>query len=160
MTNQIISDFDGLYLKGVDWRQVKFIGVPSLNIIQYIYDTYVTLNQVYIDENGKKMRDYYDATLPIEVLFDQIVEGMEVAEAGRCLCNKNKIVQKSYFFIIQTGRYKEACIKWNPKAMRNQLWLIFKEHFSKAHSENRNIEQATSQVSGFTNAVVYKANKG
>ena len=42
--------------------------------------------------------------------------------------------------------------------MGNQLWPIFKSHFSKAHRENRHIEKATAQVSGFTNAAVYEEN--
>ena len=42
--------------------------------------------------------------------------------------------------------------------MGNQLWPIFKAHFSKAHHENCHIEQATAQVSGFANAEIYEAN--
>ena len=42
--------------------------------------------------------------------------------------------------------------------MENQLWPIFKTYFSKAHCENRHINQTTAQVSGFSNAAVYKAN--
>ena len=83
---------------------------------------------------------------------------MEVVEAASFLYNKNQIVQKSYLLILQTGKYKEACIKWNRKAMENQLWPIFKSHLSKAHHENRHIKQATAQVSGFANAAVSEEN--
>ena len=73
---------------------------------------------------------------------------------------KNKMVQKAYLLIIQTGDYKEACIKWNHKAMGNQLWPILKEHLYKVHNENRQIKQATDQVSGFANAAVYEEKNG
>ena len=81
LTKKIVRAFDGLYLKIIKRRHVKFLGVPSLDIIQHLYYNYGMLNQVDIDDNGKKMRKHYDPTLPIEVLFDQIKEGMEVAEA-------------------------------------------------------------------------------
>ena len=70
LTKQIISAFGGLYLKGIKIRHVKFLRVPSLDIIQHLYNNYVTLNQVDIDDNEKKMREHYKPTLPIEVLFD------------------------------------------------------------------------------------------
>ena len=82
LTKKIISTFDGLYLKGIERRQVKFLGVPSLNIIQYIYDIYGTLNRVDIYDNGKKMSKHYYPNLPIEVLSDKIEEGMEVVESA------------------------------------------------------------------------------
>ena len=160
LTKQIVRAFDGLYLKVIKIRHVKFLGVPSLDIIQHLYKSYGTINQVDIDDNEKKMSKHYDSTLPIEVLFDKIEEGMEVAEAASFSYNKNQILQKSYLLIIQTGKYKESCIEWNGKAMGNLLWPIFKAHLSKAHSENLHIEQATSQVSGFANAAVYESNNG
>ena len=106
LTNQIISAFGGLYLKGIETRHVKFLGVPSLDIIQHLNDNYGTLNQVDIDENDKKMSEHYDSTLPIEVLFDKNEEGVEVAEAASCPYNKNQIVQKAYLLILQKGKYK------------------------------------------------------
>ena len=44
--------------------------------------------------------------------------------------------------------------------MGNQVWPIFKAHFSKAHQENLHIEQATAQVMGSANAAVYEENNG
>ena len=49
------------------------------------------------------MSKHYDPKLPIEVLFDLIKEGMEVAEAASCTHKKNLIVQKAYLIIPQTG---------------------------------------------------------
>ena len=52
------------------------------------------------------MIKHYDPTLPIEVLFDQIEEGMEVAKSESFPYNKNRIVKKSYLLVIQTCKYK------------------------------------------------------
>ena len=68
LNKQTISAFESLYLKGIKRRHVKFLGVLSLNIIQHLYKNYGTLNQVGIDDNDKKMSEYYNPTLPIEVL--------------------------------------------------------------------------------------------
>ena len=76
LTEKIINAFDGLYLKGIEIRHVKFLGVPLLDIIQHLYDNYGTLNQVDINDNYNKMSEHYDPPLPIEVLFDQIEEGV------------------------------------------------------------------------------------
>ena len=53
LTKKIISAFDGLYLKGIERRYVKFLGVPSINIIQHLYGNYGILNQVDMDDNEK-----------------------------------------------------------------------------------------------------------
>ena len=100
LTKQIISAFGGFYLKGIKRRHEKFLGVSLLNIIQHLYNNYVTLNQVDIDDNDREMRKYYDPTLPIEVMFDQIEEVMEVTEAASCPYNKNQILQKAYSLIL------------------------------------------------------------
>ena len=55
LAKQITSASDSLYLKGIERRQVKFLGIPSLNIIQHLYYNYVMLNQVDIYYNEKKM---------------------------------------------------------------------------------------------------------
>ena len=78
LTKQIISDFDCLYLKGIERRHIKFLGVLSLDIGQHLYDNNGMLNQVGSDDNDNKMSKHYDPTLPIKVLFDQIEEGTEV----------------------------------------------------------------------------------
>ena len=76
LTKQIMSDFNVLYPKGIERRYVKFLGLPSLHIIQHLYDNNDTLNQVDIDHNENKMSEHYNPTLPIKVLFDEIEEGM------------------------------------------------------------------------------------
>ena len=88
LDKQIISDFDGLYLKGIERRHVRFLRVPSINIIQHIYNFYDTFNEGDIDDNDTKLSKNYESTLPNEVLFGQIEEGMEVAEAASCPYNK------------------------------------------------------------------------
>ena len=50
------------------------------------------------------MIKHYDQTLPIEVMFDQIEEGIEVVESASCPYNKNQILQKAYLLILQTGK--------------------------------------------------------
>ena len=40
------------------------------------------------------MSENYDPTLPIEVLFDQIEEGMEVSESASCPYKKIKLYKK------------------------------------------------------------------
>ena len=89
LTKQTISAFGGLYFKGIKRRHVRFLVVPLLDIIQYLYDNYGTINQFYIDDTDNKMSEHYDPTLPIEVLVDQIEDGMEVAEAASFPYNKN-----------------------------------------------------------------------
>ena len=109
LTKQITSAFGGLYIKGTKRRHVKFLGVPSLGIIQHLYDNYGTLNQVDIDENDKRMSEHCEPTLPIKVLFYQIEEGMEVAEASSCPYKKIKLYKKhTYLFLKQASTKKPA----------------------------------------------------
>ena len=55
LTKQTISDFYGIYLKGIERRNVKLLGVPSLEIHQNLYNSYGTLKKVDINDNAKKM---------------------------------------------------------------------------------------------------------
>ena len=109
LTKQITSAFNGLYLEGIERRHVKFLGVPSLDIIQHLCNNYGTLNQLYIDDDDKKMNKHYNPTLLIEVLFDQIEESMEVAEAESCSYKKIKIYKKhTYPFSKQVSTNKTS----------------------------------------------------
>ena len=48
------------------------------------------------------MIEHYNQTLPIEVMFDQIEEGIEVVESASCPYKKK--LQKAYLLILQTGK--------------------------------------------------------
>ena len=72
LTKKMISTFDSLYIIGTERIHIKFLWVPSIDIIQHLYNNYGTLNQVDIDDNDKKMSKHYDPTLPIKILFGQI----------------------------------------------------------------------------------------
>ena len=72
LTKKFSSAFNNLYLRGIERRHVKLLGVPFLDIIQHHYDNFGTLNQVDIDNNDKKMSKHYNPMLPIEVPFDKI----------------------------------------------------------------------------------------
>jgi hypothetical protein len=92
---------------------------------------------VYIEDNKAKMREPFDPTQPIDLLFDQIETTVEYANAGNRSYNPDQVISQAYLLLLQTGLYANACRDWCRHAILTQTWLNFKAHFAEAHRDLR-----------------------
>ena len=155
LKQQLITAFDDIYLSGLRNRHTGFAGLTLLTMLQHLYDSYGDLTPTELEDNDERMRSAYDATEPIETLYNQIEQAVDIAEAGQQPYTNAQILTRAYTLILQTGLLDDACRDWDDKTTTQKTWASFKVHFAKAHKKLRQ-QQATASKTGMhaANAVL------
>ena len=124
-------------------------------MLQHLYDSYGDLTPKELEDNDEHMRVTYDATEPIEILYNQIEQAVDIAEAGQHPYTNAQILTRAYTLIFQTGLMDDACSNWDDKPATQKTWAEFKVHFAKAHKKLRQ-QQSTASKTGMhaANAVL------
>jgi hypothetical protein len=94
------------------------------------------------------MKQPYNPNKPIETLFHQIEESINVANAADVPYTPSQIVAISYNLIFATGMFPEACREWRCRVTNTRTWHNFKADFAAAHQDYRD-SQLTSRQSGY-----------
>ena len=79
------------------------------------------------------MKESYDATEAVEVIFDQVEYAVEFADNAAKPYTDLHVLCVAFNFIFDTGHFTQACEKWEEKVTRDKNWVNFKLHFTKAH---------------------------
>jgi hypothetical protein len=120
-------------------------------MLVHLYTTYGRLTPADVQNNDAAMKQPYNPTKPIETLFHQIEESIDVANAAGAAYTPSQIVAISYNLIFATGMFPEACHKWRRRVTNTQTWRNFKADFAAAHQDYRD-SQLTSRQSGYQSA--------
>ena len=145
LKQQLISAFDDIYLKGISNRHTGFASLTLLRMLQHLYDTYGDLTPTELEDNDERMKAPYDVTAPIETLYDQIEQAVDIAEAGHQPYTNAQVLTRAYNIILQTGMFTDACREWRNKPRTEKTWEQFKVHFAKAHKDLRQHEDTASR---------------
>ena len=62
-----------------------------------------------LQEIDPKMKTPFDASLPIETLYDQIEDGIELADAEQTPYTEDQVVAFTYLLVFATGSFTDAC---------------------------------------------------
>ena len=85
-------------------------------MVKYLYENYGVITPEELEENDKRMRESYDQTKPIEIIFEQIVEAVEYANAGSTTYHDKQILSKAYLLVRNAGMYNDVCREWRKTA--------------------------------------------
>ena len=154
LKNQLLSTFDEVYLKGLRNRHVGYQNVTARDMIQHLYTNYGVITPADLDDNDARMREPFDASKPIEELFEQIEDATDYADAAGAPYNNSQVISRAYILIYKTGEYNEACKDWRKKPENEKTWENFKQDFTVAHRDL--IAQRSVQPNPFhqANAVI------
>ena len=155
LKQQLISVFDDIYLTSISNRHTGFASLSLLQMLQFLYDTYGDITPSELEDNDDRMRLPYDPTQPMETLYNQIEQAVDIAEAGQQPYTNKQVLTRAYNLILQTGLFTDPCREWRHKLPADKTWNNFKIHFAKAHKELRQ-QQDTAHRTGMhaTNAVI------
>ena len=64
-------------------------------------------------------------------LFEQIEEGVDLAEAANTPIPGGKVVNVAYLLILSTGGIEKACEQWEDMQVGLKTWLAFKDNFAQ-----------------------------
>lgn len=152
LKQQIQDAFDPVYLRGLRNRHTAFANVRTLQMIQHLYTNYGPISQVDLDSNHKRLNSPYDPSVPIEILFQQIEDAVEYADAANAPFSDAQIVNAAYLHMLRTGVYKDACKEWNRRPANEKTWQNFKTDFTAAYVELLHFQNA-EQEAGIINQV-------
>ena len=79
------------------------------------------------------MKEPWDITTPIKLLFAQIGDGQAYARAGGKPYTEPQLVRISYHNIEATKRMEIACREWRAKPAANKTWTNLKLDMKAAH---------------------------
>jgi hypothetical protein len=130
-----------LLLKATDDRFVAtlkhaahgFALVRTRTIIQHPYTTYRRMTSKMLAVNDDNMRQSWDPTLPIEILFTQIDLGQAYATAGNGPYTDTQLVRFAYTNVAATNCMELACCDWQARLEPDKMWDNFKADFKRAH---------------------------
>ena len=146
LKQQLISAFDDIYLKSISNRHTGFASLTLLRMLQHLYDTYGDLTPTELEDNDARMKTAYDPTTPIETLYDQIEQAVDIAEAGHQPYTNAQVLTRAYNIILQTGLFTDACREWRNKPRADKTWERFKIHFAQAHKDLRQQEDTAAKT--------------
>ena len=106
------------------------------------------------------MKTPFDMTLPIETLYDQIENAVELANVGLTPYSAPQVVAVAYLLVVLTGQLDEACRDWKRTLIGHVPQANFKFYFGLTLKEPGEFQQ-TAQGIGFVpqntnNATVVK----
>jgi hypothetical protein len=149
LKQQILNAYDDMYTRGLRNTHTGYASVTALQIITHLYTLYGKITSMDLETNDAKMKAPYDSTQPIEVLFQQIEEAQEFAEAGEASYSQATLLNNAYILLFKTGQYKDACREWNRKQPANKTWAAFKADFTAANAELREFQTIQQSSGGY-----------
>ena len=81
-------------LRGVKNRYIGYANVSTKQLLSHLFTTYGRISGSDLRQNEASMMIPYDVNLPIEVLFDQIEDGLDFADAGNRPFTPEQVVMK------------------------------------------------------------------
>ena len=150
LKQQLLNAIDEMYTRGLRNAHTGYSNVTTFGLLTHLYNTYGSVTSMDLEQNDICMKQPYDPTQPIEVLFNQIETAQEFAEAANTPYPNASIISTAYLLVFKTGMYRDACREWNRRAAVTKTWDNFKADFSAAHQELREL-QTLNQQPGFQN---------
>eukprot|EP00957_Ditylum_brightwellii_P152025 11576350-Ditylum_brightwellii.AAC.1 len=93
------------------------------------------------------MSQPFNPALPIKDFFEQLDEGQMLMDAANTPFTENQLVTKVFNLIFVTGAHNDACKEWRRKAPADKKWINFCTHFTDAHEELMELQEAAQQAS-------------
>jgi hypothetical protein len=119
--------------------------VTTRQLIEHLYNTHGNITPADLIENNitpadliendERMKTAYNPSQPIEVLFNQIKDAVDLADAANTAYTIPQIIAIAYNSVFQTGLFADACCKWQHRLLAYKTWTTFKSDFALAHQE-------------------------
>jgi hypothetical protein len=145
----IIAVVDPVYLAALRLPYVGFGTQTPLHLLAHLYSNYARITPADLDANGRSMKQPCDANQPIEVLFKQIEDAIEFADAGQTPYSPEQVLNVAYQLVFRTGLFSDECKIWKRQADQYKTWPQFKIDFALAYQEYNEALDIAPSAAGF-----------
>ena len=152
---QLLASVDSIYYRGLRNRYTGYTTITTRQIFDHLYAQYGEIGPDDLEENEKRLKQPYEATENMELLYDQIEDAIEFADNAQQPYSPEQVLRIAYNLIFKCGEFERECEKWTEKDARDKTWANFKAHFTRAHKRMRD-SKASAGSAGFgrANAVI------
>jgi hypothetical protein len=151
LKQQLLAAVNEMYYKVLRNRITGYATVTTLQLLKHLYKVYGNITPSDLADNDARLKTPYDPAMPIEVLFDQVEDAVDLAAAALAPYTIPQIVAYAYNNVFQTGQFVDACRDWRRREALAKTWVNFKSDFALAHQELRE-SQLTVQGAGYHSA--------
>jgi hypothetical protein len=148
LKHQLIGAVEGKFISAIRNRITGFSTLSTRTIMEHLLYTYGRILPSEIVRNDGLFRKPFDANEPIETLYEQIEDAMQLATDANAAYNENQVLANALNLVQCTKMYRQACHEWTRKADNDKTWQNFKTHFTEAANELRE-DQTTGQETGY-----------
>ena len=146
----IVPAIDPIYTSGIITGAALYQQRTVLDVLAYLYNTYGRITTIDLMRNEQEMGKPYDPSQPIMILFAQITDGAEYAQAGSNPFSVPQLVRKGEALIALSKAYPEKLREWeNDVPNLQKTWVEFQRFFSAAYAEYKANAQISAQAAGF-----------
>jgi hypothetical protein len=132
-----------MYIEILNDDIVVFASTTSRDMLDHLFLSYGSITAVDIEQNFENMRKAWDPQQPVETLFKQIQDCVDLAEAGGVAIGAAQKLSSAYSIIFKSGKFKSACRKWDENIEADKTWNNFKVHVAAAYRQHRQIQGDT-----------------
>ena len=133
----LLGAVDDMFTRAIKNRYIGYANVTTKQLLTHLITTYGKISGNDLRLNDAAMNTAYDVNLPIEVLFDQIEDGLDFADAGNHPKTPEQIVMTGQQLIQETGMFADDLKVWKRLPDQDRTWTRFKADFTLAHQELR-----------------------
>lgn len=136
----LINAVDDMYIKALKNRITGYAQVTTRQILDHLYLNYGKLTPQDLQVIDTQMKTAYNPHEPIENLFEQIEQAVEIAAAAQAPYDPTQVVNIAYTIVFNTGVFQDSCRDWRKMQQANKTWPNFKTHFSEAHRDFKQLQ--------------------
>jgi hypothetical protein len=89
------------------------------------------------------MLEAWDSQQPVEIMFTQIQDCVDFAEAGGVAIGAAQKLSSAYSKIFKSGKFNSAYRRWDEKLEADKTWNSFKIHFASVYRQHRQMQGET-----------------
>ena len=138
LRNLITDNIDDMYIASFSNDITGFTSVTPKALLKHINATYATVTEGDLDHNENLMKQPWDHTQSIEMLFNKIEDCVLYAEAGGEPISDKRTIRYTFLAIKNTGLFNLACDQWNEKNEVLKTWSNFKTFFTAEKKKIKN----------------------
>jgi hypothetical protein len=148
LRNQLIEATPAPFLAAMRHADLGFGGLTCLQLLNHLHSSYAIITAQDLEDNLKRMLTPWNPPTPLEVLFSQIEDGAEYANAGGDPVSDAFKARKVAAILFDSGRFPVDHREWRAKPATEHTFANVKTHFRKADLDRRKLE-LTSGSAGY-----------
>ena len=112
LKQQLLTSVHPTYYRGLHHRYTGYGQVNTSELLVHLYTTYGEIGPDNLEENEKRMRELYDATEEVEVLFDQIEDAVRFTNNAAQPYTDLQVLRVAFNLMFDTRQFTRSCEKF------------------------------------------------